>query len=633
MKLIRKFVLALAIIIGLNHCFCREYYLKTVTERPNPVSEKFQSRVAMWNLLSKYFQADGYITVSFEVFKKNESIRFEIFIQLLQMKVGLPVAVIETNESLKRTVDLEEVYHYQQNVNTSYIFVMDMRLYPTFLEKVTLSSIAWSPQTNIVVLTWIDDLSKIQKVFWHMWKVHGISRIIAIDIKAEHVVAYNCIRDQIKVFNDSDVEKILQYRYPKHGYERYPLKVAMYENRPTAISIPNSNKFRGVEQNLIDTVEHYLNFSVQMCKISYSPNEEDGPILSIVKKVRNREIDIAANMYFIMAHGKRAETAFEYTTPFFTERIHFVVPKAEKKPVWLSMYEVFDTQTLVLTICAFGLFVVLWLCILKFNERRKAHGHIGSATIHILFLLTGHSISVQMRSYSKRLLSICGSAFSIIMVSCFSGDLFRRFSYDDYYRDIMNLKELDKSGLHVRYGSWGLAEVLNNTNDPLLTKFMEKVDHGSDVLFAFNLTNGVPDHAVLTRITRAKYEEARYLIENNGIPLYHRISKPVAVYSMAYIVPRGWAFLKELNLLLSKILEAGLIQKWYYASMFNSSLWIERVKKTSSETTPRAFILSDLRLAWLLLAVGLSISCLVFLIELVWQSRIFRSVRNILLLS
>lgn len=163
--------------------------------------------------------------------------------------------------------------------------------------------------------------------------------------------------------------------------------------------------------------------------------------------VINREVELIANMQFITSHN---EKGFESTTPFFTERIHFVVPKAERVPIWLSMYHVFHHSIWIPTACLFAMCVISWLCILHFHHSNSHMEGMDVATIiiiDVLFFLTGRSVSRKLKNYLERCLVLCGSIFAITMVSTFTGHLFWSFSRTDYYSDIDSLEALDQSGL------------------------------------------------------------------------------------------------------------------------------------------------------------------------------------------
>ncbi|XP_046417485.1 uncharacterized protein LOC124178294 [Neodiprion fabricii] len=402
----------------------------------------------------------------------------------------------------------------------------------------------------------------------------------------------------------------------------------MFHSPPTATAIPNSTRFEGVDQMVLDTIGRYTNSTMKIHESN--PRQHFGTVtkkcfLETLKEVANRKVDIAGNMRFIMPYDGYNMSVFEFTSPVFTDRISLIVPKAKKVPIWLSMYHIFDYRVWIPTSCLIVMSVILWLSILKFRHNEDFCGQVGWVTINILFLMTGHPISRTIIPLSERLLVVCGLFFAIIMVNSFTSHLFQAYSQVTYWPEIKTLVELNKSGLTIVEGSWGAVRALGETDNPILKELLQKIDHTKDESTAYDLNNGVLDHAILARESRGKYEATNLFLNNNGTELTYAIqSSMLDTFSMAYIVPRGSSFLKKFNTYINRILEAGLVKKWFEDSMSNYTWKVKYMTLKSSSDIPRAFVLSDLKLSWYILTAGLTISCITFLFELVWQFQCHR---------
>jgi hypothetical protein len=83
-------------------------------------------------------------------------------------------------------------------------------------------------------------------------------------------------------------------------------------------------------------------------------------------------------------------------------------------------------------------------------------------------------------------------------------------------------------------------------------------------------------------------------------------------YFLGYIVPKGSPFLPQLNNLIRRYAEAGLINQWYQDTVRGLTNSHNYKVKNNKRNETRPFQLLELQIAFFILLVGLFVSFTVF---------------------
>jgi hypothetical protein len=110
---------------------------------------------------------------------------------------------------------------------------------------------------------------------------------------------------------------------------------------------------------------------------------------------------------------------------------------------------------------------------------------------------------------------------------------------------------------------------------------------------------------------------------NDGSLLLHVVKECPRHYSLGYLVPRASPFLPYFNQGIARLVEAGILEYWKKITPHSTEMNNEfdttnltAIAKANTEN-PKVFSLKDLQLAFYILVVGLSVSIVIFLLEIV----------------
>lgn len=191
----------------------------------------------------------------------------------------------------------------------------------------------------------------------------------------------------------------------------------------------------------------------------------------------------------------------------------------------------------------------------------------------------------------------------------FAGTLVQSFTTTSHYPDINTLEQLDASGLSIATS----LRVFDNNSSDVISRLHSKITAINST--ALNRAAYQRDVAAMER-----KEDAKFLISteymNNGLPLLHIVNECPSTYFITYIVPNNSPFLPKFNSVILNFFESGLIAKWY--DDFIEAIILEKIfKYQDNSKVNKPFNLSDIQTAFYILFMGIIISGLVFVGEIV----------------
>lgn len=129
-------------------------------------------------------------------------------------------------------------------------------------------------------------------------------------------------------------------------------------------------------------------------------------------------------------------------------------------------------------------------------------------------------------------------------------------------------------------------------------------------VFRFNLQEGL-----LQERNLAVVPEGQLLVDTWRDPRVHVVRECVGVYAQSYIVTRKWPLLGQVDDIVARLLEAGLLEHWRRATLDKFVAACHVVNGDLGDVTRayKALTVKDLGLAFNVLTVGLvlSFACLV----------------------
>lgn len=395
----------------------------------------------------------------------------------------------------------------------------------------------------------------------------------------------------------------------------YPLKVSMFHRMPTASkylpnNLPNLWVYKesqqvgygGLEGFMLTEVAKYLNFTPLVSEPPdgkrYGSISRNGSITGSLGRVIRRNVSIAMNGYFIKDYGT---DMIEFTTPFNTDNVCVVVPKAERIPQWLSMFKCFSKDVWCFVGGTLIILTFLWLLIVKLDE-----GSPVAAFLDVFLILVSAPLKIYFGKQHRIFLVSC-LIFNLVITNIFQGTLVI-YSTVSYFPDIDNLEDLDNSGLKVLT----TLNIFDYAESEVLNKFKRKILYygGSNI----NRTAYKRDVSVIERKQDAKFLINTIFLGQDGRPLLHITKFCPITYSVSFIVPKGCPFLDTFNRVIVRFVEGGFTKKWYNDMTYTIAL--EKRMSTGREVKQKSFSLEDMKVLFYMWAIGLLLSTVAFLTEL-----------------
>lgn len=483
-------------------------------------------------------------------------------------------------------------------------------------------------------------------LFKYLWSSHQTANAIVF------VKSLNSCEDEILIYNpfiqmdDSTRGQIYKYSYTgavdkyfqsvSWNLRGYPLRVAMFPTDVTAIKVctngtesSSSCTFSGRDGFILDELTKHMNFTP--CIVTPSDNVSNslefanGTVTGPLRDIANRKIDIAMN-------SRNMKVSHIADVDYVTPVIHFgmmcvLAPKAPKVPLWISLFRCFSIALWATLVITYMLSVILWHGFPKFtsSDHLQKHIHWSRALCDVLNILlpTLFTKIFSFRNDSQRIFVASCLVFSIVITTVFQGSLFVKLKNPVYYKDVDTLEELDQSGLPIITtfeNLYDVFDVIDTTTGKRLSKrlsicaltdeeLLEIIERGNSSLLMSLIG--------IEMLFKTYPKHAR---------LVHLVQECPAAYFQSYMVPSGSPYLKAINALVGRMFEAGLTYKWYYDALYVNSLPQYMLFANSDmHLRQKAFLLSDMLIAFSILIFGLILSGLIFLTEYCIKKYLSRS--------
>lgn len=187
-------------------------------------------------------------------------------------------------------------------------------------------------------------------------------------------------------------------------------------------------------------------------------------------------------------------------------------------------------------------------------------------------------------------------------------------STTSFETDINTLEQLDEAHLQIWTGSRSLADLFGETDTPLIESLKKKIKIREAEMSNMWITAHARNICSIEREADAEFIIRTKYMRKDGHPLLNVMNQCPRAFYIGYIVRKGWPFAGDFSRIITKFKEAGLTQKWYY-DIQNAIVSKINVQKRLEKVGPEAFTLRHLIFSFYLLAIGLTLSFFVLLVE------------------
>jgi hypothetical protein len=477
---------------------------------------------------------------------------------------------------------------------------------------------------------------------------------------SEEVIVYNPFlpthggkqRGTIFTVNGTTSEILSRNSTPKfHGY---PLRIVVFQRFPTAVPRVQCHldyknctvTYKGMDASLLYSVATYLNFTPVIRQTSdreqYGHVTKNGTFTGVIGDIMYGRADISMNGMFIKVYGS---DKMRFTHSAYSDRVCVIVPKAKRIPQWLTIFGPVDSP---LALGILGLYIINVCFYFLINQAPSSFGSnlleskIGwSVTLTEMCrpFVSSPFARIPMVISHRIFLGSC-LVFGLVLTSAMQSMLVTAMTKPYYYPDINSLDELDASGLRIYTKSQSLIDTfgspqsnsnstafdINSTTDRL-SRRVQVVDGRIDV---WGLVSTGRNVAALARKTDYAYGFVvldRYRASDGSL-LLHVVTECPRHYLLGYLMPRGSPYLPYINKGIVRLVETGIVEHWKRMKPSIAEMLeifdAPNLTQTNgmNNENPKVFSLKDLQLAFYTLAVGLCISVITVLLEMICVKKV-----------
>jgi hypothetical protein len=494
---------------------------------------------------------------------------------------------------------------------------------------------------------------------WEEFKVMNVIVMTASVIHnryviSENVTVYNPFlpthgnvqRGKIFTLNGSTSEIPMSNSISK--FYGYPLRVVMFQRFPTVVvptaecHLENKNctvNYTGMDASLLYSLANYLNFTPVIRHTSdgkkYGYATEDCTFTGAIGDIVYGKADILMNGVFIKLYGS---DKILFTHSAYSDKMCVIVPKASRIPKWMTILRRVDSTV---ALGVLGLYIINSCFYFLINQARSSlesnlpRSKTGWSEIFIEMFrpfVSSPFPRIPMAISQRVFLGSC-MLFCLVLTSAVQSILVTAMTKPYYYPDINTLEELDASGLSIYtkapplMDTFGSAQINSTASTFDINSTMDRLSRRVKVAVGrINLWSVVSTERNVALLDRKSQNESSLRLNkyraNDGSLLLHVVRECPRNYLLGYVVPRGSPYLPYFNQGIARLVEAGIVQHWKKITPpsterhdeFDTTNLIE-IAEVNNEN-PKVFSLKDLQLAFYILVVGLSVSIVIFLLEI-----------------
>jgi hypothetical protein len=407
-----------------------------------------------------------------------------------------------------------------------------------------------------------------------------------------------------------------------HGY---PLRVSIFPALLSAVPVfgPSGNveRFEGCDGHTVASLVKYMNATMvllpQRDRTLFGIRAKNGTITGASGDVAYGRADIASNSQYM----KIGWVELEYTYPHDTNNLGILVMKSKRVPQFRNLFLPFPTRVWIVLICTMMLSTTCWYFIRKCGKvsakTMTTKVSINEAFLDVFRALISGTLTRVPTSTLGRVFIITWILLGIIITNAFQSSLTSYIAVPKYLPEINTLQQLDKAGLEIFVSPAIESYLTVDKNDKIMANLWRKFKlkrHHSLTAMCLHLNEGTAE--LLNDYSALYYLRSKQYIRN-GYPLLHRVKQNVLSIYSVYGVPRHSPLLPRFNVIISRIVEAGLQIKWNadssHSALLNGSIFaVSRFQRAD----PEPLSLTHLQTAFYLLLSGMFCSALVFVMQI-----------------
>lgn len=475
----------------------------------------------------------------------------------------------------------------------------------------------WNPQGQFIVS--IYDSQNITEIFEVAWKYYVLNmNVVLLEEPNPRVYTYfpynsqNCSINLTSEILFSCNDRVPIQVFPKkvpaqlNGCE---INLMAYNIPPYVLNVSANRedpKVAGLEVTIMHNIAQQLNMTERYIPHNYKhwgtvlPN---GTMTNMYKEIADRKVD---TMFGMIPFGTPPQFQFECSFIYVTESLTWWVPTANELPRWMSLMKLFQPRALNLILLTFPVNGLLWWLFGRTKETSSSY------RIWYRSILASWSVLLQIthappKFAVTRILYLFFTIFSLLLYTAHQSVLVSTLTKPHHEPQIKTVEELLESKL--KFGFFPLiAESYNDSSNWVHRKISSNFIACPITEECMNRTAFKRDFAVAKNRRQAMYLTQKYYLHPNGKPMIYGFREGI-MYFPKFVAASGYPLLKMFDKLILRLLASGLIDKW------DKDITSHHIYK--DETKRRPLTVQHLLLPFVHLMMGLIVSFLVFILEII----------------
>jgi len=381
---------------------------------------------------------------------------------------------------------------------------------------------------------------------------------------------------------------------------------------------------KGLEYELLKVVLQQMNMTFDHVPTPKGFEKEDGSLLSsLVDGMIRKEIYIAlgdVGTHFLMV------SFLDTTNTYYTMSVRWYVPCSVKYPRWSSLFRILSVELWLVLIISIVIAANSTTLVGRYSCTSEWQGYktVTSSLTNVWAVILGMSVSTIPRTLSLRSLFLSWVCFSLAFRTVFQAFLTTFLIDSGYKTPIQNMDEMFASGIKLAYlrGYDFIFEKGDETEASV-------VKRNQVICSTFEVcANWAKYHQnisiLLVDMVAEEYYAIGYFVGENSEPLVCRLEDGIVFNTgLAMTMFYGDPLLRRVTEIIDRVVAAGIYNYWVSLRMNKHKLLSRKIAIVHPLDEYYSFNLYHMQPAFYLLLMGLCISALCFMVELLYNC-IFR---------
>lgn len=389
----------------------------------------------------------------------------------------------------------------------------------------------------------------------------------------------------------------------------------------------------GLEIQIIHFLQEEMGFNIKTTCSELDRGEPngDGTWSDLLGQMRNDSCDIIVGAFFPdhEVHADFAATEF-YLQDYYT----FYVKTADVEPRWKGLMTIFKIKAW----CAFGVVLlvswIFWLLLGIISHEPHQHRQIILTFMNVFAVSLGVSANNRPHLSSLRAFFVVLALYALTITSIYTSKLISVFTNPKLDYQIDSIEEILELDMLIG----GRMENLDwfQNGDVIDEIIFERYNHSDDFRPSSKSLHKVSENEMTLLISRLYVETNKHRYKVFGL------TQSMFSNSLEMIVERGFPLLHRFNHILALLRDMGLTSKLSVDFNYNMTI----LKPIREKQQPKQYEMNEhdddddtvdedftivlttehLEGAFTILKIGLMCSSAVFLLELIFNSRIFKKI-------